>query len=351
MNNNITVRDIETVTTEIKTIRRQAQQVMLLSAIEIGRRLAEAKEMLPHGEWGKWLAESVDYSQSTADNLLRIYKEYGTQQESLFGNISNSEAFTKLSYTQALALLAVPAEEREKFAEANHVEDMSTRELQQAIRERDQARAESQKYFDDLEEVREDLRAADMRAEDNLSLAKDAKERAAAAERDRQELESKLSKATDARNTAESKVQKLQNDLMKAKEDAKKAKEQLAEAKAHPEIPTSVMEQMRAEVTHQAAEEATADLQKQLDAANRVAEDAEKARREAEEALENAQKAAKLQSPEIAVFGAMFEDLQASMNRINDHRLKTVQSNPDAAGGMLKALKAVYTKALQELEA
>lgn len=344
MSNIITVRDIETVTTEIKTIRRQAQQVMLLSAIEIGRRLAEAKEMLPHGEWGKWLAESVDYSQSTADNLLRIYKEYGSQQESLFDNFANSEALTKLSYTQALALLAVPAEEREDFVRENHVEEMSTRELQQAIRERDQARTQ-------LEETQGNLRETEQLAEENLALAKSAKEEAAAAQRTREELEAKLRNASTAQQTAEDKVCKLQADLKKAKEAAKQAKDQLAEAKAHPEIPTSVMEQMRAEVAQQAAEDATADLKKQLTEANHVAEDAKKAKRQAEEALANAQKQVKLQSPEVAVFGSMFEELQATMNRINGHRLKSIQTNPEAAAGMQRALQAVYAKALDEVGA
>ena len=51
----VTVRDIQTVTTEIWMIRRQVEQTALSGAIEIGRRLTEAKELLPHGEWGKWL--------------------------------------------------------------------------------------------------------------------------------------------------------------------------------------------------------------------------------------------------------------------------------------------------------
>lgn len=342
MSDIITVRDIETVTTEIKTIRWQAQQVMLLSAIEIGRRLAEAKEMLPHGEWGKWLAESVDYSQSTADNLLRIYKEYGSQQESLFDNFSNSEALTKLSYTQALALLAVPAEEREEFVRENHVEEMSTRELQQAIRERDQARTQ-------LEETQGNLRETELLAEENLALAKSAKEEAAAAKRTHEELKEKLRNASTAQQTAEDKVRKLRDDLRKAKDAEAEAKTALQEAKEHPEMPESIMEQMRAEVAAQAADEATADLRKQLAQAQNAVEAAEHARQETQVALEAAEKKVKMSAPEVAVFGSMFEDLQESINKINAYRLKTEQTNPDAAGGMLRACQALFQKSLNDL--
>ena len=45
-------RDIRMVTAEINLIQERAKAVVLDSAIEIGRRLYEAKAILPHGEWG-----------------------------------------------------------------------------------------------------------------------------------------------------------------------------------------------------------------------------------------------------------------------------------------------------------
>ena len=41
-------RDIQTVTAEIRQLHRQAQCMVLGYAIEIGRKLVEAKAMLPH---------------------------------------------------------------------------------------------------------------------------------------------------------------------------------------------------------------------------------------------------------------------------------------------------------------
>ena len=67
-------RDINTVTTEIRTIVHTTQRLVLESAIEIGRRLCEAKSMLPHGEWGAWLKDEVEFSQSSANNFMRIFE-------------------------------------------------------------------------------------------------------------------------------------------------------------------------------------------------------------------------------------------------------------------------------------
>jgi len=46
---------------------------------------------------------------------------------------------TNLSYTQALILLGIPEEEREEFIAEHDVENMTRVELQQAVKERDQA--------------------------------------------------------------------------------------------------------------------------------------------------------------------------------------------------------------------
>ena len=70
-------------------------------------------------------AEALDYSQSTANNLMKLYQEYGDNQESFFGSLQNSQVFGKLSYTQALALLVLPKEDREAFAEEHDRETMS----------------------------------------------------------------------------------------------------------------------------------------------------------------------------------------------------------------------------------
>ena len=129
------VRTPEIVAAEINSIKFQTRNVLLFNSIEIGKRLTEAKEMMEHGQFGKWLAEAVDYSQSTANNLMKIYEQYGADQGALFGDNSKSQTFGNLSYSQAVALLGIPAEEREQFIEDNNAAELSIRELKAKIKE------------------------------------------------------------------------------------------------------------------------------------------------------------------------------------------------------------------------
>lgn len=135
MSNVIMNRTPEVIAIEINSIKEQTRRTLLYNSIEIGRKLVEAKELVSHGEWGKWLAESVDYSTSTANNLMRIFEEYGGDQITLLGDNLKSQAFGNLNYSQAVELLGLPAEEREIFLKENNVEEMSTRELKKAIKE------------------------------------------------------------------------------------------------------------------------------------------------------------------------------------------------------------------------
>lgn len=146
-------RTLQAVTFEIKSLHTQAQQMMLNYAIEIGRRLTEAKAMLEHGAWGEWLKNEVAFSKSTANNLMRIFEEYGDRQMNLFGAEAKSQSLGNLPYTKALKLLAMPEEEREDFIEEHPVESMSSRELEKAIKERNQAQAETQQILTEKEEV------------------------------------------------------------------------------------------------------------------------------------------------------------------------------------------------------
>jgi DNA repair exonuclease SbcCD ATPase subunit len=147
-------RTPELIAAEINHIKDQTKFMMLNNSIEIGRRLTEAKQQLQHGEWGSWLADKVEFSKTTANNLMRIFEEYGNDQLALFGETgAKSQALGSLSYSQAVALLSIPGEEREQFIEENDAANMSTRELQQAIKERDQAREEKEK----AEEANKDL--------------------------------------------------------------------------------------------------------------------------------------------------------------------------------------------------
>ncbi|AET69730.1 Protein of unknown function (DUF3102) [Desulfosporosinus orientis DSM 765] len=140
---------------EINMIKFQAERVYLAAAVEIGRRLTEAKALLKHGEWGKWLEESVDFSQSRANKMMRIFKEYGAGQLSS----SNSDFNPNLNYSQAVLLLGIPKEERAQFIVDMDVEGMTIQELRQAVSERTQALQEKDQALEvnaDLQKTVED---------------------------------------------------------------------------------------------------------------------------------------------------------------------------------------------------
>ena len=135
------VRTIDTIAAEINGIKEQVRATVVSGAIEIGRRLKEAKSLVPYGEWGAWLERSVDYSERTAQNMMRIADEYGK---------TDPQALADLSVTQAVLLLGVPAEERGAFLAENDVPSMSTRELQAQIEALREEKKKMQLTIDEL---------------------------------------------------------------------------------------------------------------------------------------------------------------------------------------------------------
>lgn len=154
----LTTRTPGLIAAEINKIKEDTKRILIYNSIEIGRKLTEAKEMLPHGEWGKWLKTEVDYSKTTANNLMKIFQEYGSEQINLLGDNLKSQTFGNLNYSQATLLLGVPAEEREKFVEENNVEEMSARELKKAIEELKKTEEEKEKALKAMEEAEQKAR-------------------------------------------------------------------------------------------------------------------------------------------------------------------------------------------------
>lgn len=69
-------------------------------AIHIGRLLSEAKELVKHGEWGKWVEDNCNFSERTAQNFMRLHSKYP--------ELSKAQPVADLTYKKALALLAEP---------------------------------------------------------------------------------------------------------------------------------------------------------------------------------------------------------------------------------------------------
>lgn len=343
MSNIITARDIEMVTGEIKYVQRRAARQLLSDLIEIGRLLVEAKSMVPYGEWGKYLKEKVEYSTSQANNLMRLYNEYGDSQESFFGALQNSQTFGKLTYTQALALIALPAEERAEFAEKHDVEHMSTRELEKAIRE-------------ELEEVRCGKEAAEQRvgileeelAEANRQTA--AQQQAAQMARDAQmELNEELEKARKQAEKKEKEAEKAKAQLEAAQKNEKSVREQLEQLKANPKIPASMMQKIRLEAEQEAARKATHDLQKQLDTASKERDAAMEKAAELEAQLGDARRAAKMSDPVITETIVRAQKLQNDFNELNGLRLKQLAAGTEEATKTAGTMRKIMADMVEQM--
>ena len=296
-------RTVETVTLEIRTLQRQAQQIMLGYAVEIGRRLEEVKAILPHGQWGDYLKNEVDYSQSTANNFMRIYREYGAAQQSLFGGEAKSQAFANLTYTKALRLLAIPdEEEREQFMAEHDVGNMSNRELDKALKEREEALEAAAAAQDEAQGAR---READRLREELAGQAQVYKAKLTSAE-------GEAKQARDAQEKAVAKAQRLQDALSEANTSAQAAEaehtkmlQELEELRKRPaETDTEAVEAAR----KAAIEEMTG----KVDKAKEAKKKADTARKAAEEALAAAQKElAELKAKEPQVRELTPEEIQA----------------------------------------
>ena len=295
-------RSIETITGEILDAKRAGGEAILT----IGRCLIEAKDMLSHGEWRSWLEERVEFSERSAQRFMRLAREW-----------SNPTALSDLGATKALALLALPPEERETFLEEHNVVDMSARQLEQAIKERDEALAVAEHA------------AADQRA------AEQARDKMA---EDMRLLNARLSGAREEREQAIQDIARLEAEL--------------AEVKARP-VEVAVETVVDQDAIDKARADAIAEMQEKLDKAKEAKKKAEEQRQDAEVALAEARrkleeqakaekKAALAGDKDLAQFEVLFNQGQELANKLRGLLIKARgREDKTASHGMEKALRAL----------
>ena len=302
-------RGIEAITREILDAKRRGGEAILT----IGRCLSEAKQALPHGEWLPWLTEQVEFSPRTAQNFMRLAREW-----------SNTQALADLGAAKALTLLALPTEEREAFISENHVVDgeektvidMTSRELERAIRERKEAQEAAAK------------------AQAEASAAEQAR---AKMEEDMKLLNARLSGAQEDREQAAQAVARLEA--------------QLAELKEKP-VEVAVETVVDPEALEKARAEAVAGMQTKLDQAREAKKRAEDKQKIAEEALEQARlqleeqareekKAALGADKDLAQFEVLFDQTQSNVYKMQGILLKVRGRDETAAGKLCKAIRAL----------
>lgn len=323
----VSERDLGVIENEIKYYWRKGQAAVLECVIEIGRRLCEAKGMIGHGGWGKWIEDNFEFSHSSANSFMKLYEEYGADQLTIFGAVAESQTFANLPYSKALQLLAIPREEREEFAKTVGAEELSTRELKKAIDEKLAAEARAREL------------------EQSLASAGIAKA----------EAEKKAHEAAEASE----KVKKLEEELEKLKGSEAKLKEKLKAAEKDPKIPKDVLEKLKADAEAEAKaaqgaeiKKAIGDVQKQLeeakaarDAAQEAKAQAEATAREAMDKLTDAQKRLKMASPSVTEFKALFEQVQEISKKMKA-KIEVVRAEDAETAARLEAAMKAFGASL-----
>lgn len=322
---------------EIITFDRQAKITAVSCAIEIGERLLEAKELVLHGEWGKWLKENVNYSQSTANNLMRLYKEYGNNQGSLFTTVTNSQAIMNLDVSKALALTVLPPEEREEFVAERDVEQMSTRDLKEALQENRELKRQLEEKDKQVKETSAQLDTAITERQKMQERLNETVNQNAGYEKSLQvkidaakKLEQEKKAAEEKRRESEQKVQQLQRQI-----DA------LKEQKPQPD--QQMIGQLRAEAEKQAQQQ----FQEQIEKLTQEKERAEQKAQQAEERNRQLEsKASSVQSKELIVFDEKFKAFQDNYNQLNSLIAKMEDATAGKVREAVKKLLSVMTENL-----
>ena len=230
---------------------------------------------------------------------------------------SNPTTLSDLGASKALTLLALPPEEREQFMEENNVIDMSARQLEQAIKERDEALAAAEHA------------AADQRA------AEQARDKMA---EDMKLLNIRLTGAKEDREQAMQAVARLEAEL--------------ADLRASP-VDVAVETVVDQAAVEKARAEAIAEMQAKLDKAKEAAAKARDKQKQAEASVEilkrsleeqaKAEKKATMAGDkELAQFEVLFNQGQELSNKMHGLLLKArSREDKTVAQGMEKALRAL----------
>lgn len=314
--------------------------------LAIGRDLIEVKGRLAHGEWLDWLTEKVSYSPRTAQKIMKLARDW-----------TNTSTLAYLSASKAFDLLALPESERDAFIRETHVVDgeektvidMTSRELEKAIRERDEAR-----------------RAAEAAQTD-----------ARTAEESRAKMEADMKALEEIHRSAQEGEAQARDALAKAQAELKELRERPMDVAVETVVDEEAVKKARAD--------AIAEMQAKVARAEGLRKDAEKKRKEAEMALKNAQgqananaaaavraekaeaelalarrqleKAAKAeaaaeinQDGDLAMFGLLFSQGQETFNKMHGLKMKLVKRNKDLEPKLNAAMSALVENARRLVE-
>ena len=312
-------RTPELIGAEIRMYVDTGRRLSLLCGIEIGRRLAEAKEMLGHGEWLPWLERETEFSDRSAARYMKLFDEYGASQQGLFGPETNSPTLSNLPISKALALLSVPESDRIEFAEEVDAEHISVRELEKKIQEREEQ----------LKAAEQELKAVLQDQEGNEKALNDARARIRELAALNEELEKRpVEVAVETVRDEEAIREAAAAAKAEAEKQNERAQEGLKKQLADAEKKLAAAEKERDKLK-QSAESAGSEAQKKAEEANR---EVERIRAE----LEETRKQLKASDSDVVAFGIWFNNIQSEWNSMMKE-LRNVEAKDAEKGAKLRA--------------
>lgn len=331
------VRNIRVITGEIRLLREQTQRIVLGYAVEIGRRLVEAKSMLSHGEWLPWLKDEAEFSVSTAERMMKLFNEYGADQIGILGAEVNSSLLKNLSISNALRLLSVPESERESFAEEVDAENLSTRELEKVIKERDTVRQErdrlqhqSETWEQRAQKAQSDLEKAEKNANDAQQDFRDAQTEAEQLRQKVKELEARKPEVKTVRDEAAIKDAEAK---AKATADAE-WKKKIEEQKIIDEQNQKKIDKLRADL---------AEAQEKAKTASDAAE-----KKQLEDEVERLKKQVAMSDKAVTEAGLHFQAWQTAFNQLSG-AVDRIEDNAkaDKLRAAIRAQLTAWTAAME----
>lgn len=227
------------ITAEIKYITESMNRTLLIGIIEIGKRFEIAKTLVDHGKWGEYCEKYTGYSQSMAENYIKAYKEYGKDQQSLFGDFTKSKLIGNLGITKLIELTAIPADEREHFVEENNItEETTVKQLHKLIQEKTDALAQSAaKQAEAERKLKAEIEKNKQAAEEKQSMIERLQaeldiRNAEPATVPQDELEKMMQEADEkAKKSLQAEIDRLKTEKKKAEQAAEKAEQAAKKSK------------------------------------------------------------------------------------------------------------------------
>ena len=375
----VDARNPAVIAAEINVIKAQTAAIIqtlggqVVSGVyEIGRLLCEAKEAVPRGEWGAWLETNVAYSDSTAQNFMKIYRELSDGQVDMLTGKTQAELFAGLDYSRMVEIFKLPKAERARLAEEFDLAGLSAREVKAAVKRlranggvdisANSSDAASQGYEESLkkevEAVKKDYEAKLSERDDEIVDLTAAKGKA---EMDALEAKGKVEAAEKAKAAAEDALKKAEAEKEKAVNAAEK--EHKAEVKKlNKEIEELRSIQPKAEISEEEIErikaEAIADIKKRhevelvqlrIDGEQAVSDVRAEAEAEAERRIEEMkQKLIAASDDTVKVVSVLTEQVSELLTKITER----VQGAPDEVKDKLSgAVCRLLTAAAESFKA